>query len=96
VAVTARGERVERPLIVRPGGNGILVTDDRLSTAVAAFGGVTVEADGIAALVTRLRASATPRHTPVPVHPMRSAWWIVPFAACLGGEWWLRRRAPRS
>jgi hypothetical protein len=25
-------------------------------------------------------------------HPMRSAWWIVPFAAALGGEWWWRRR----
>jgi hypothetical protein len=25
-------------------------------------------------------------------HPMRSAWWIVPFALALGAEWWLRRR----
>ena len=24
--------------------------------------------------------------------PMRSAWWILPFAACLSAEWWLRRR----
>jgi len=24
-------------------------------------------------------------------HPMREAWWIVPFALLLGGEWWLRR-----
>lgn len=26
------------------------------------------------------------------VHPMRSVWWIVPFAALLSGEWLLRRR----
>lgn len=26
------------------------------------------------------------------VRPMRSPWWIVPFAGCLGVEWWLRRR----
>jgi hypothetical protein len=25
-------------------------------------------------------------------HPMRSAWWIIPFALALSGEWWLRRR----
>ena len=25
-------------------------------------------------------------------HPMRSAWWIVPFAVALGAEWWSRRR----
>ena len=29
---------------------------------------------------------------PTPVHPMRSAWWMLPFAFCLGGEWWVRRR----
>jgi hypothetical protein len=27
-------------------------------------------------------------------HPMRSSWWIAPFALLLGGEWWLRRRRP--
>jgi len=25
-------------------------------------------------------------------HPMRSPWWIVPFALLLGAEWWWRRR----
>ena len=25
-------------------------------------------------------------------YPMRSAWWILPFALLLGGEWWGRRR----
>ena len=25
-------------------------------------------------------------------HPMRTAWWIVPFALLLGAEWWWRRR----
>ena len=25
-------------------------------------------------------------------HPMRSPWWIVPFAVLLGAEWWWRRR----
>lgn len=25
-------------------------------------------------------------------HPMRSPWWIIPFALLLGAEWWWRRR----
>jgi hypothetical protein len=25
-------------------------------------------------------------------HPMRSAWWMLPFALGLSAEWWLRRR----
>jgi hypothetical protein len=25
-------------------------------------------------------------------HPMRTAWWIVPFVLLLGAEWWWRRR----
>jgi hypothetical protein len=29
----------------------------------------------------------------VTAYPMRSAWWIMPFAACLSIEWFLRRRA---
>jgi hypothetical protein len=29
---------------------------------------------------------------PSRVRPMRSPWWILPFAGCLGVEWWLRRR----
>jgi hypothetical protein len=35
--------------------------------------------------------AATPQRSPI--HPLRSPWWMVPFALCLSGEWWLRRRA---
>jgi hypothetical protein len=34
-----------------------------------------------------------PAEAPAPSHPMRSPWWLSPFVACLGLEWWLRRRA---
>jgi hypothetical protein len=27
-----------------------------------------------------------------PMHPMRSAWWVVPFAGLLTLEWAFRRR----
>jgi hypothetical protein len=36
----------------------------------------------------RLRVEAAPSR----VQPMRSPWWILPFAGCLGLEWWLRRQ----
>jgi hypothetical protein len=43
------------------------------------------------ALVQRVAAPPEQRR----FHPMRSAWWIVPFAIALSGEWWLRRRGGR-
>ncbi len=36
-------------------------------------------------------AIASPR-APLVRRPMRSAWWMLPFAVCLSAEWWLRRR----
>jgi hypothetical protein len=39
-------------------------------------------------------AVATPR-APTVRRPMRSTWWILPFAFCLSAEWWLRRQAGR-
>jgi hypothetical protein len=63
-----------------------------LERAIAAHGGVLVdrgeEAQLIAGAGERLSSSVEPRET----RPMRSPWWVVPFTACLGGEWWLRRR----
>jgi len=37
------------------------------------------------------RTVASPRFS-IARHPMRSAWWMLPFAACLSAEWWMRRR----
>ncbi len=69
---------------------------DDLSPAVRAYGGIAVAAGEEETLVTRLRASATPTRVPTPVHPMRSPFWIVPFALCLSAEWYLRRRHGRT
>jgi hypothetical protein len=60
-----------------------------LQAFVEARGGVLVTPDR---LVQHLRASVRPVDTRRARHPLRSAWWILPFAACLGGEWFLRRR----
>jgi hypothetical protein len=52
-----------------------------------------VDAGDIAPLVTRSREIRDEARHSRETHPMRSPWWIVPFAACLSAEWWLRRRA---
>jgi hypothetical protein len=61
--------------------------------ALAGRTGGMVASDGDLAPVTeRLRALRSETSTPELRHPMRSLWWLLPFAGCLSGEWWLRRR----
>jgi len=44
-------------------------------------------------LVARAVESSPPTMSPVvTTHPMRTWWWMIPFAGCLSLEWWLRRR----
>ena len=69
---------------------------DDLSPVVRAYGGIAVVAGDEEMLVNRLRALATPTLVPTQVHPMRSLFWIVPFALCLSAEWYLRRRDGRT
>jgi hypothetical protein len=52
---------------------------------------MTVREDNLSALVRQVRDRAAP-DVATTVHPMRSAWWIVPFAGLLCAEWMLRRR----
>lgn len=66
----------------------------RIEALVAAFGAPLVRAGDeetlVAAARGRMAGAASERREDR--HPLRSPWWIVPFVACLGGEWWLRRR----
>jgi hypothetical protein len=71
-----------------------VVHPHRLSPAAATFaaaasGGAVVRDDR--ELVRRLESVAGPMMDRQ-VTPMRSPWWIVPFAGCLCAEWFLRRR----
>ena len=66
---------------------------DRLEGAIAAHGGVVVSAGHEDDLLPRIRQALTPRDEPQTTRPMRSPLWMLPLFACLGGEWWLRRRA---
>lgn len=57
--------------------------------------GVDVGPGQIGELERHLRDGAKPPAERRARHPMRSLWWIVPFAGCLSSEWWLRRRGGR-
>jgi hypothetical protein len=62
-----------------------------LSMLAASHHGIDVTPDNVAAVERFIRGIAAPQAARTR-HPMRSAWWILPFAACLSAEWWLRRR----
>lgn len=68
---------------------GVTAVLANLERAAARTGGVVGDTN---AVIASLAASPTAA-LPTPVHPMRSPWWMSPFVACLGLEWWLRRRA---
>lgn len=65
---------------------------DLVAAWTRAHGGRIFEAEEVDRLAGSLLDTLQPTSRRVPWHPMRSAWWIVPFTLALGLEWWLRRR----
>lgn len=63
-----------------------------LAMLAASRGGIDVTPDHLPDLEAYLRREVSAAPVRMTTHPMRSGWWILPFAACLGGEWWLRRK----
>lgn len=79
VAVTAAPKRAAPATIAR------------LEREARSAGGIVTTIDDLSPIATAI-AQESGQEKSEPVHPMRSAWWIVPFAGCLSIEWWLRRR----
>ena len=63
----------------------------KLERRVRASGGVVTNA-GDESAVAGVLGDAIFSSQNVTAYPMRPAWWMIPFAACLSIEWWLRRR----
>jgi hypothetical protein len=61
-----------------------------LERAARASGGPVTDEDNLG--VIGALNNTTTMHARTPVYPMRSPWWMVPFAGLLSVEWWLRRR----
>jgi hypothetical protein len=93
IVVASDTMSAEMPLIVSQDWHGVQPSaHDLVGPWARAHGGRAFGATEVDALLSTL-ASAVP--SPVRLenwHPMRSAWWILPFALALSGEWWLRRR----
>jgi hypothetical protein len=71
---------------------GTTATLARLITAVGGTSGTVVDAGDEAAVIHAFDRDRQPSSQVVSSRPMRSSWWMIPFAACLSAEWWLRRR----
>lgn len=63
-----------------------------LSLWTRAHGGRRVPEASLSGLRAAITGSLTETRRTVPWYPMRSGWWIVPFALLLTAEWWIRRR----
>jgi hypothetical protein len=79
-------------LLVASTATAAAVAWDGLRTFVDAHGGALFTSADIPRLIVHLQQRVHASTLPRARHPFRSAWWLAPFAACLGGEWWLRRR----
>jgi hypothetical protein len=97
LVVTANSERAEVPVIVGPAAPGA-GDDERslVSAFVSSRGGDSIDEAEVSRLPSLIAAAVRPVLRVESWHPMRSPWWIVPFALVLGLEWWWRRRNGRA
>jgi nucleoid-associated protein YgaU len=71
---------------------GVDRTLAKLERQARGSGGAIADAGNLSTIARALETSADAMSRVVTVHPMRSPWWLLPFAASLSIEWWLRRR----
>jgi hypothetical protein len=64
-----------------------------LERDVRRSGGTVARRGDLSPIATDFERSVRLEGQPAPFYPMRSAWWLLPFAALLSIEWWLRRRS---
>jgi hypothetical protein len=65
---------------------------ESLAIVTRASGGQVFPIDRAPALVDAMKSRHPARTAMVPSHPMRSPWWLVPFACLLCAEWAVRRK----
>jgi hypothetical protein len=68
---------------------------ESLDRTIERTGGLALGHADLPQLIEALHAGRSTDRVPETRHPMRSSWWMLPFAFCLAGEWWLRRRSGR-
>jgi hypothetical protein len=93
LTVSADGNTRTMPLVVATDASHPNPDDRDLVAAWAqAHDGRALPASRLSELPSELRRAIHPPPRLETWYPMRSGWWIVPFAILLSTEWWLRRR----
>jgi hypothetical protein len=92
--VVARGPDSARATLVVAGAVSRDVDADSgiLGAWARSRGGRVLARADIPSLPEALDQALPPVRQATTWHPMRSPWWILPFALALAGEWWIRRR----
>jgi hypothetical protein len=92
IVVTVNDARANAPLRIDEDWQP-LPRDGAFAAAIAAQGGVLIsEADDGPTLRRVVEERVAFDSTRATVWPMRAPFWLLAFTACLGAEWWLRRR----
>lgn len=84
------------PVTFRDDLRSLRADDEQLEALAAAHGARFVDGETDEAIVSAITEQLATRREAQQVWPMRSPYWLIPFALCLGGEWWLRRQAGLS
>lgn len=93
VVVDAEGNRAEVSVVIDSLAAPPAPAEPALLDAVtSARSGAVLGDDQVDRLAARLVSALQPTSRVETWYPMRTAWWIVPFALALGAEWWSRRR----
>jgi hypothetical protein len=92
IQARAGGLSATTPVLVKAEVSRADLVRPSLSMLAASHRGIDVTPDRVGELEQFVRNTVAAPPTRHLRHPMRSTWWILPFASCLSAEWWLRRR----
>jgi hypothetical protein len=91
--VVAGAERASVPFVVDSGARKPWSDEPEVVSAfVSSRGGMVIGEADLSRLPSHVSSAVESVSRVETWHPMRSPWWIVPFALLLGAEWWWRRR----
>jgi hypothetical protein len=91
-ALAAQPLSASRRFLVSTSAHRLAPNGAPLAVLASSHRGIDVSPDRIPELERFVRRAVVAPRTRQIRHPMRSAWWMLPFALCLSAEWWLRRR----
>ena len=93
ISVTMGSSRGDAALRAAPAvTRGSVADPEGLASMARATGGQVFAVEQAAVLVDAMKGAFPARISTRSSHPMRSPWWVVPFAGLLTAEWVVRRR----